>query len=291
MKKTTWYLIVLTVLSLAFVLWVNPAPAAGKKDVVKIAYVEWSCATASTNLMRAVLEEKLHKKVEIVPVSAAAMWQAVASGDVDAMVTAWLPVTHGAYLEKVKNKVDDLGVIVSGAKIGLVVPDYVTIDSIADLPGAKAKFGGRIIGIDPGAGLMAKTEKALKEYDLKGYKLVEGSDATMTAALGDAVKRKEWIVVTGWTPHWKFGRWQLKYLHDPKNVFGGEETIHAIAKKGLQQEKPALYAFLTRYKLPMADLQALMAANKDNGKPYANAKKFIADHPKLVEGWLAAPGS
>ena len=291
MKKTTWYLIVLTALSLAFVLWVNPAPAAGKKDVVKIAYVEWSCATASTNLMRAVLEEKLHKKVEIVPVSAAAMWQAVASGDVDAMVTAWLPVTHGAYLEKVKNKVDDLGVIVSGAKIGLVVPDYVTIDSIADLPGAKAKFGGRIIGIDPGAGLMAKTEKALKEYDLKGYKLVEGSDATMTAALGDAVKRKEWIVVTGWTPHWMFGRWQLKYLQDPKNVFGGEETIHAIAKKGLQQEKPEVYAFLTRYKLPMADLQALMAANKDNGKPYANAKKFLADHPKVVEGWLAAPGS
>ncbi|WP_029459861.1 glycine betaine ABC transporter substrate-binding protein [Solidesulfovibrio alcoholivorans] len=291
MKKTTWYLIALTAVSLAFVLWVNPAHAAGKKNVVKIAYVEWSCATASTNLVKAVLEEKLHKKVEIVPVSAAAMWQAVASGDVDAMVTAWLPVTHGAYLEKVKNKVDDLGVIVSGAKIGLVVPDYVTIDSIADLAGAKAKFGGRIIGIDPGAGLMAKTEKALKEYDLKGYKLVEGSDATMTAALGDAVKHKEWIVVTGWTPHWKFGRWQLKYLQDPKNVFGGEETIHAIARKGLQQEKPAVYAFLTCYKLPMADLQALMAANKDNGKPYANAKKFIADHPKLVEGWLAAPGS
>ena len=41
----------------------------------------------------------------------------------------------------------------------------------------------------------------------------------------------------------------------------------------------------------MADLQALMAANKDNGKPYANAKKFLADHTKLVEGWLAAPGS
>lgn len=88
---------------------------------------------------------------------------------------------------------------------------------------------------------MAKTEKALKAYDLKGYKLVEGSDATMTAALGDAVKRKEWIVVTGWTPHWKFGRWQLKYLQDPKNVFGGEETIYPIAKKGLQQEKPAVY--------------------------------------------------
>jgi glycine betaine/proline transport system substrate-binding protein len=289
MKKSTWYLIVFTVLSLAAVVWASPAPAAsGKKDVVKIAYVEWSCATASTNLVKAVLTEKLHKKVEIVPVSAAAMWQAVASGDVDAMVTAWLPVTHGAYLDKVKNKVDDLGVIVSGAKIGLVVPDYVTIDSIADLPANKAKFGGKIIGIDPGAGLMAKTEKALTDYDLKGFKLVEGSDATMTAALGDAVKHKNWIVVTGWTPHWMFGRWGLKYLSDPKNVFGGEETIHAVARKGLEKDKPEVYAFLSRYKLPMADLQALMAANKDNGKPYANAKKFAADHKDLVGSWLHA---
>ncbi len=285
MKKTTWSLVVATILTLTTALWTVPAPAASK-NVVKIAYVEWSCATASTNLVKAVLEEKLHKKVEILPVSAAAMWQAVASGDVDGMVTAWLPVTHGNYLKKVKDKVVDLGVIVPGAKIGLVVPDYVTIDSIDQLEGAKAKFSGKIIGIDPGAGIMTKTEKAIKDYDLKGYTLVEGSDATMTAALSDAIKHKEWVVITGWTPHWMFGRWQLKYLKDPKGVFGGDENIHAIVSKNLEKEKPEVYAFLSKYKLPMFDLQALMAANKENGKPYENAKKFIAEHPKLVDSWL-----
>lgn len=285
MKKTTWSLVVATILTLTTALWTVPAPAASK-NVVKIAYVEWSCATASTNLVKAVLEEKLHKKVEILPVSAAAMWQAVASGDVDGMVTAWLPVTHGNYLKKVKDKVVDLGVIVPGAKIGLVVPDYVTIDSIDQLEGAKAKFSGKIIGIDPGAGIMTKTEKAIKDYDLKGYTLVEGSDATMTAALSDAIKHKEWVVITGWTPHWMFGRWQLKYLKDPKGVFGGDENIHAIVSKNLEKEKPEVYAFLSKYKLPMSDLQALMAANKENGKPYENAKKFIAEHPKLVDSWL-----
>lgn len=285
MKKTAWYIIAATIISLASVLWTTPVPAASK-DTVKIAYVEWACATASTNLVKAVLEEKLHKKVEILPVSAAAMWQAVASGDVDFMVTAWLPVTHGNYMKKVKDKVEDVGVIIPGAKIGLVVPDYVTIDSIADMEGAKAKFGGKIIGIDPGAGIMGKTEAAIKEYGLKGYRLVEGSDATMTAALADAVKHKKWIAITGWTPHWMFGRFQLKYLKDPKGVFGGDENIHAIARKGLQKDKPEVYAFLTKYKLSMADLQTLMAANKDNGKPSANARKFIADHPQLIDSWL-----
>ena len=64
-------LLFLLTAALGVVLCAGPVLAA--KDVVKIAYVEWSCATASTNLVKAALEEKLHKKVEILPVSAAAM--------------------------------------------------------------------------------------------------------------------------------------------------------------------------------------------------------------------------
>lgn len=286
MPPSRWKPALLALAALCLTLGARPALAAS--DVVKIAYVEWSCATASTNLVKAVLEEKLHKKVQIIPVSAAAMWQAVASGDVDAMVTAWLPVTHGQYLNKVKDKVVDLGVIVKGAKIGLVVPDYVTISSIADLASHKKAFKGKILGIDPGAGIMTKTEKAIEEYGLKGFTLVEGSDATMTAALADAIKHKKWVVITGWTPHWMFGKWQLKYLADPKNVFGKEETINAIVRKGLDKDKPAVAAFLAKYKLPLADLQKLMAANKANGKPFENAKAFLADprNKDLIASWF-----
>lgn len=52
----------------------------------------------------------------------------------------------------------------------------------------KDKFGGRIIGIDPGAGLMAASENALVEYGLD-YELMEGSDATMVAALKQAIDK------------------------------------------------------------------------------------------------------
>lgn len=275
---------VLFIMAFSLTMLAPAAMAEGKK--VKIAYVEWACATASTNLVKAAIEEHLKDKVEVIPVSAAAMWQAVASGDVDAMVTAWLPVTHGQYLDKVKDKVEDLGPIMGGAKIGLVVPKYVTIDSIDQLEANADKFKGKIIGIDPGAGIMSKTEQVLKDYDLKDFKLVEGSDATMCAALSDAYKHKEWVAITGWTPHWMFGRFDLKYLKDPKNVFGAEETINCIARKGLQKDMPKVYAFLKNYKLPMADLQKIMAMNQENDKPLENAKKFIADNPDLVKTWF-----
>ncbi len=210
MKKITLILITfLLACSFAFGAYADDS----KK--VTLAYVEWDCATASTNLAKAVIEERLGYECEILPVSAAAMWQAVGTGDVDGLVTAWLPVTHKEYLERVKDKVEDLGALVGGAKLGWVVPSYVTIDSIEQLNANADKFDGKIIGIDPGAGLMSLSEEAVKQYNLDNMELMEGSGATMTAALADAIKNKKWVVVTGWSPHWMFGRWDLKYLKDP----------------------------------------------------------------------------
>src|SRR3546814_19299032 len=66
--------------------------------------------------------------------------------------------------------------------------------------------------IDPGAGLMRLSKDAVEEYGLDDYELVSASGAAMTAARERAVKRTEWIVVTGWSPHWMFGAHELRYL-------------------------------------------------------------------------------
>ena len=185
---------------------------ANRDKHVELVYVEWSSEVASANVIRVVLEQQGYT-VTLTPVSAAAMWQAVASGDADAMVAAWLPTTHGHYLKRVKNKVVDLGPNLEGTRIGLIVPEYVKVDSITDLNHYADRFRQRIIGMDPG-GLMSKTEQVINAYQLD-FNLIEGSGATMVAALNDAITNKQWIVVTGWTPHWKFARWNLKYLADP----------------------------------------------------------------------------
>jgi glycine betaine/proline transport system substrate-binding protein len=271
-------------LSLVMIISVSSAHA-GKK--VKLAYVEWACATASTNVVKAVLQEKMGYRVKEMAVSAAAMWQATATGNVDGFVTAWLPSTHKSYLNGVKENVEIAGTLFSGAKIGLVVPKYVTINSIGELNAHADKFGGKIIGIDPGAGLMSATEKVLKEYGLTNMRLMEGSGAIMTASIANAYKRKEWVVVTGWSPHWKFARWPLKYLADPKKIYGDEEQIQTIVHKDLKKNKPEVYAFLKRFKWPENGLQTVMGWNTlDDADPYENAKRYLKEHPDVVKKWL-----
>ena len=256
-------------------------------NTVELVYVEWSSEVASTNVCKAVLQEKMGYEVDDTPVSAAAMWQAVASGDQDGMVCAWLPTTHGHYLEKLKDDLVNLGPNLEGTKVGLVVPEYVTIDSITELNDNAEKFNGEIIGIDPGAGIMSKTEKALEDYNLTEFKLVEGSGATMTAALQSAINNKEWIVITGWTPHWKFARWDLKYLEDPQNLYGGAEYISTIVRKGLKQDMPEVYQFLDNFRWSPENMQELMVWNQeDNADPYENAKRWIKENQRMVERWI-----
>lgn len=103
----------------------------GKKEIT-LAYVSWDSEMASTHVIQKVLEDQGFK-VELKQVEAGPMWAGVASGSADGMVAAWLPLTHKSYYEKFKNQVEDLGPNLEGTRIGLVVPSYVDVDSIADL--------------------------------------------------------------------------------------------------------------------------------------------------------------
>lgn len=254
------------------------------KGKVKLVYVEWARATAITHVAEALLEKQGYDVI-VNPVANAAMWTAVGDGSADALLCAWLPTTHGDLKEKVKDQIEDLGANYVGAKLGLVVPSYVTVNSIPELSKNIDKFEGKIIGIDPGAGMMKQTEKAVKDNisGLGTFKLQEGSGATMTAALGNAIKEKKWIVVTGWKPHWKFGRWDLKILEDPDNIYGEAETINTIVNAKLSETKPEVYQFLKNFDWKQVDLGKVLVWNKEGMKPEESAKKFIKENRELFD--------
>ena len=60
--------------------------------------------------------------------------------------------------------------------------------------------------------------KLLEDYELDDWTLVEGSSAAMVAELKKAYMNQEPIIITGWSPHWMFSSFDLKYLEDPKGI-------------------------------------------------------------------------
>ena len=255
----------------------------GAKELVKLGYVQWDSEIASTNVIKKVLENEGFD-VTITAVDAAPMWLGVSEGDFDGIVAAWLPATHKDYFEQVKDKVEDLGPNLEGAKIGLVVPEYVTVNSIEELNDVKDKFDGKITGIEPGAGIMLATEAAIEEYDLD-YQLQSSSSAGMAAALKKAADKEDWILITGWTPHWKFAKWDLKYLEDPKEVYGSEEFIHTIVRNGLKEDNEAAYNILDKFSWTAADMEAVMLEIEDGMQPAEAAAKWIEENQEKVAEW------
>ena len=274
------------------------------QEKVRLSYVEWSETVAATNMVKTVIQEKLKMECEIIAMTADRMWAAVAEGTVDGMIAAWLPTTHGHFYEQFKDRIEDLGPNLVGTQIGLVVPEitvgrqtaasgqrntpYIKAVSIADLKKYPDKFHRRIIGIDPEAGIMKKTREAMRRYELYNYELIKGSEVSMTAELSDAIRKQKWIVVTGWEPHWMFGRWKLKFLEDPKNVFGKKEKIHTIVRKDLEADMPEVYKLLDNFNWSTEELEQLMIwIQEDEGMfPGEKALRYMRYHPEQIESWL-----
>jgi len=255
------------------------------QGTVHLAYVEWASEVASTNVMRALLEEAGFD-VKTSAVAAAAMWQALAAGDADATLAVALPYTHKEYYERFKDDVHDVRVNLDGTKLGLAVPEYVDIESITELNEKAELFNNEIIGIDPGAGIQGLTEDAIEEYGLN-LRLRDGSDATMTAALSNAIDNEEAVVVTAWNPHWKFVRWDLKYLDDPEQVYGKQGQMHTVTRHGFKEDMPKAYAIFERFEWSPEDMETVMLMNEEPGSdPYENAKKWLAENPDRVDEWL-----
>ncbi|ANY85915.1 MULTISPECIES: glycine betaine ABC transporter substrate-binding protein [Pseudomonas] len=268
----------------ALVLAMSAAQAMAKE--VSIGYVDgWSDSVATTYVAAEVIKQKLGYDVDLKPVATGIMWQGVATGKLDAMLSAWLPVTHGEYWGKNKDKVVDYGPNFRDAKIGLIVPEYVKATSIADLK-TDESFKHKIVGIDAGSGVMLKTDQAIKDYALDGYKLQASSGAAMTAELGRAYAKQQSIAVTGWVPHWMFAKWKLKFLEDPKGVYGAAETVNSIGSKELATKAPEVAEFLKNFHWQSKDeIGEVMLAIQEGAKPDAAAKDWVAKHPERVKEW------
>lgn len=263
------------------------AGSAFAAKTARLAYVEWARAVAITHVAGEILKKEGYK-VKLQSVANAAMWAAVASGDSDGLLCAWLPVTHADLYAKYKDKVVDLGPNYTGAKLGFVVPEYVTINSVPEMADHLAEFDGKIVGIDPGAGMSKSIEKAIAENTsgLGKFKYVSGSDAIMVASLEQAIKKQQWIVIPGWQPHWMFGQWKLKILADPDGIFGGEETINTIVRKDLEKDDPELFAFFSKIDWKQLPLDSVLVDNKKGMDPRKSAAKYVEANWDKIEAML-----
>lgn len=249
---------------------------------VKLVYTDWSEAIAITNLAKIVLEEQMAFEVEMKLTDVASAYAEVASGKADLFADAWLPETHGHYLEAHANAIEQVGIIYPHARTGLVVPAYSQYQSIEDLKGKDVE----IIGIETEAGVMYQTRHAIDQYDLSGIRLLSLSEQDMTQAFAESFKRREEVVITGWEPHWLFARYELRFLDDPQQVFGAQENIYAVGNKSLATRLPKVARLFERMQFSEKQINSLIYLMNSEADPEDGVREWIRKNEYIVNQWV-----
>jgi glycine betaine/proline transport system substrate-binding protein len=258
-------------------------PVHAEEKTITMGTLSWEDLTPITGITKKVLEDSGYS-VKVIEFSEWGIaYAALTKGDIQVLASQ-TDYAANDYWNKNKNRLEKLSPVSYGLYQGIAVPKYVDIDSVEQLNDNAEKFGGKIIGIEPGSGLMSDATNAVNAYGIK-LKLLEGSTAAMTAALKSAVDRKEWVAVTVWEPSWMAQKFDLKFLKDPKGIFPPPQGYYWIGHKDFSTAYPRAREVMASVYVPIADITAINGEVKD-GKTMEQAVKGWTDsHAELLKRW------
>lgn len=165
------------------------------------------------------------------------MFRRLGRAEVDILVSAWLPASHGAYLAPYENDVRKLTVLYEPYCIW-GVPDYVPatdVGEVADLlrEPALSRMERLIQGINPGAGISRFSKAIVERYGLEeaGYVFRTGSEEDCFGRFIAAVADQRWVVVPLWHPQWLHHRYRIRELREPLGLLGGRDQATLTVRK------------------------------------------------------------
>ncbi|MFE7665942.1 ABC transporter permease/substrate binding protein [Streptomyces celluloflavus] len=254
---------------------------------ISLGYVNWDEGRATTFLWKEILEQRGFKP-KVQALDAGPLFAGQARGDIDVQSNAWLPTTHAEYWKKYQDKLEDLGTWYDKTSLEIAVPSYMKdIKTLDDLKGKGGELGGRITGIEPGAGEMKiLKDKVLKAYGLEDeYKVQESSTSSMLTELDRAIHDKKPIAVTLWSPHWAYNKYDLTKLKDPKGAFGSGDSLHMLGRKGFSKDEPQVAGWMKNFHLDEEQLTSLEneVTKAGVGHEQDGVRAWLKKNPGLVD--------
>ncbi|RKK02954.1 glycine/betaine ABC transporter substrate-binding protein [Pseudoroseomonas wenyumeiae] len=203
---------------------------------IRVGHIDLSFHAASAHEVERVLSAHGHAITR----SAAPheeMFRRLGCGEVDLLVSAWLPASHGAYLAPIEGDVRELATIYEPYCIW-GVPDYVpegAVAEIADLlsPSVLDRMERLIQGINPGAGISRFSQAIVDQYGLAaaGYEFRTGTEGACFRRFIQAVEVKRWIVIPLWHPQWLHARYRIRALREPRGLLGGQDRATVLVRR------------------------------------------------------------
>ncbi|MEJ2633076.1 MAG: ABC transporter substrate-binding protein [Acidihalobacter sp.] len=271
-RKRGW----LSALLLGATLCICGLTTAAASTTVKFGVPPWPGVTVKTEVARQLLEA-IGYQTAVTNAGYIIDLQGVSRGEIDADMAIWLP-SQGSTVNP----------LVKSGKIKLLIWK-AGVHSIGDLQKYSSKFDSKIYGIESGNDGNQIMIDAIKNdtYNLKGWQLVPSSTAGMLAQAGRAIQQHKWIVFLGWKPHWMNIKYKLRYLKDPKMIWGGPSTVYTAVNPEFVKKQPNVARFLKQMVVySKAQSQWIYDYGYKKQPADAVAKAWIKSNMGTVAKWL-----
>jgi glycine betaine/proline transport system substrate-binding protein len=298
-------------------------PAAGGssetagKDCGKVVINEnaWAGSTANVYIAKAVLEDNLGCEVEVTKIAEIPVFQAMADGEVDAVLEDWQHTDeYEKYIEKAGTVVDGGPLGVEG-HIGWFIPQYLMDEhpefkTWEGLKGNEQIFKtaesgnqGMFLGGDPS--YVQKDKELIKALDLDFKHVTAGAEPAQVARWSQLYKQKKPVIFYWYTPQYLNQEYELAEVQLPERFEGCKDDAKAggdveqykcaydvtvieklFSKKFADSGSPA-YDVLKKMTLTNEDQeQVAKAIAGDKVDPEKAGRDWVEANPDKVEAWL-----
>ena len=244
----------------------------------------WTSTVPPTKVAKLLLEDMGYTVAEK-NADAGGVYTGLSRGDLDVFMDSWLPDMHANYMNRYSSQIEDLAVSYTEGELGWVIPSNVEgIDSIEDLKGKEDLFGGKVYGIEEGAGMTVTSKEMIEEYGLD-FEYVASSEGGMFAQASKLMKSGDPVLFLGWRPHPMFVDYDLKVLEDPKGFFKTSE-VHVVVNNDLKEEAPEVHEFLSNWSMPVDDIEEMIVKIEDGTDAEEVAQEWIDNNQDKVDAML-----
>jgi glycine betaine/proline transport system substrate-binding protein len=262
------------------------------EPVLRVGTIDLSFHHAASGVVQEVLRLAGYR-TEQITAPHVDLFASLGSGELDLLVSAWLPGSHGEYLEPFKDEVIKLGALYEPFALW-GVPDYVPaelVSSVADLarPEIAHEMVKLIQGIGPGAGISRFSREIVKKYRLDewGYEFRNGSQAECESAFESAVADRRWVVVPLWEPQHLHHVYRIRALAEPHSLLRGKDAATLLIRKDAAGHLNSVTrTALTRMRLGNTVVTELDHAISRLGRsPVDAAAEWMRHNKDHVDSW------
>jgi glycine betaine/proline transport system substrate-binding protein len=165
-----------------------------------------------------------------------AAFEMLANNEVDLLVSAWLPGSHGKYLEPIIDQTVRLGVIYEPYCIW-GVPDYsnAQLTAVADLQNEilSGQVEKKIYSINPGAGISRFSIEIMEKYNLasNGFTLQNLSEADFFSHVENSLAQRKVFIIPFWHPQSLHYKYTFRELAEPLGLLRTKDQATVVLRR------------------------------------------------------------